>query len=82
MMIPFSKKPNGCPCYGCHERDAGCHGKCNRYKDWRKELDERNEKERMEKAADDVMSEHAKRKLWKQQRYPYNKKRYRERDDR
>lgn len=22
------------PCFGCTDREPGCHGKCDRYKDW------------------------------------------------
>ena len=32
------------PCKGCEERSLGCHGKCERYKIWKKELDEKNQK--------------------------------------
>ena len=34
------KKRN--PCKQCDRRAPGCHGGCDAYKDWRKELDERN----------------------------------------
>ena len=23
------------PCYGCADREAGCHGKCDRYKEYK-----------------------------------------------
>lgn len=26
-----------CPCNGCEDRQIGCHGKCERYNDWKKE---------------------------------------------
>ena len=32
-----------CPCKGCTERRLTCHGFCERYQTWKKELDETNE---------------------------------------
>lgn len=34
------------PCRDCEERYGGCHGKCDGYKTFRKELDEYNELKR------------------------------------
>lgn len=31
------------PCYGCGERAAGCHGRCERYRAFRAGVDERNQ---------------------------------------
>lgn len=41
----MSIKPKS-PCYGCEERDAGCHSKCEKYADWKKEIDVQRESER------------------------------------
>lgn len=30
------------PCMGCEERYFGCHGKCNKYQNFRKEKDRQN----------------------------------------
>ena len=30
-----------CPCYKCEERNAHCHSTCERYKEYRAELDRR-----------------------------------------
>jgi len=30
------------PCKDCQRRAPACHGTCDRYKDWRKRLDELN----------------------------------------
>ena len=27
------------PCIDCDDREPGCHGKCDRYKEWRVEFD-------------------------------------------
>lgn len=35
-----------CPCKGCKDRYPACHSKCDKYKQWRKELDERREANR------------------------------------
>lgn len=32
--ITYSTSGRDCPCYGCQERTAGCHGTCERYKAW------------------------------------------------
>lgn len=33
-----------CPCRLCKDRHAECHGSCEKYGAWRKQLDEENEK--------------------------------------
>lgn len=44
-----------CPCYRCPDRQVGCHGNCNRYKNWRKVVrrtaKKRQEIERQERFA-------------------------------
>lgn len=35
-------------CKGCAERHEGCHCRCERYKKFRNELDEKNERKRLE----------------------------------
>lgn len=35
-----------CPCKGCDSRYAGCHAKCQAYKDWRMELNQRKAEKR------------------------------------
>ena len=39
------------PCYGCTEpkRHVGCHATCTDWKDYRKKLDDQNEKIRKQK---------------------------------
>lgn len=49
--------PGGCVCKGCKDREIGCHGKCERYKAWRKKLDEMRKKEREYKESQNTMSE-------------------------
>lgn len=39
------------PCYGCEERQVGCHSKCEKYIAYRKALDAKNEMIRREKDA-------------------------------
>ena len=38
-------------CKGCAERREGCHSGCERYKDFRKKLDEANERRRLDNEA-------------------------------
>lgn len=32
--IVYSAGTENCPCMGCEDRAAGCHGTCERYKAW------------------------------------------------
>ena len=59
-----------CPCKkDCPERSADCHGKCQRYKDWRVVQDARNEAERNANKARYTLNEDKKRELWRKKRY-------------
>lgn len=31
------------PCWGCEEREPGCHGKCDAFRAWREKVDRANE---------------------------------------
>lgn len=37
------------PCKDCQFREPGCHGKCEMYREWRKELTAVRQRERLEK---------------------------------
>lgn len=67
------KNKTGCPCNTCTEetgRHPGCHDHCeDRYKPWKKKLDERNEAERKYRKQNDTMSESGKRDMWRNKRY-------------
>lgn len=64
---------NGCPCKGCEERKpgTGCHDRCDRYKAWKKKVDDRNEAERKDRERFDVMSDANKKRMWKKQSWKY-----------
>ena len=32
------------PCKGCQDREVGCHGKCTKYIEWNKQVEEIREK--------------------------------------
>lgn len=49
-------------CKGCEERHEGCHSGCERYKAFRKELDEKNERKRLENAAINSLIEQAQKR--------------------
>ena len=34
------------PCWGCQEREPGCHDRCDAFKEWRKIVDAANEARR------------------------------------
>ena len=38
---PIRDKP---PCKGCNERFTACHDKCDKYKEWKRDLDELNKR--------------------------------------
>lgn len=68
---------NGCPCHECSERLSGerntsCHDGCEKYKEWRKKMDKKNEDERLRSRSRDTISEHMKREIWKKRRYSRN----------
>jgi len=69
-MNQFNGMSGKGPCRGCE--NAGCgayHGKCEKYKAWRAELDRRNETVRKERKKFDTMSEASKREMWREKRY-------------
>ena len=38
-FIPWTYNylPQKCPCHECEERVVGCHGKCQKYKNWQEQ---------------------------------------------
>ena len=75
------RQNNHCPCHldgnNCDRREVGCHAVCEDYKKWKAELDAKNEHKRKEKAKTQTMSESAKRKMWRKQRYRNQQKPFR-----
>ena len=60
----------GCPCRkDCGNRHAGCHAECEDYKKWRSDLDAKNAAIKKEKERYNTLSESAKKKMWRKQRY-------------
>ena len=58
-----------CPCErACPGRHAECHGKCERYIEWRKKKNEELEKKNQLQIASDTMSEAKKRAIWRKLR--------------
>ena len=57
-----------CPCKGCNCRSIGCHGKCEWYIAWKKELDEKNRAEREYRRSKNTINEKNIRKMWREQR--------------
>lgn len=59
------------PCHECGEREAGCHGKCERYAEynaWREEIRQQREKDSARLALASVGVEKAVRKKEREQR--------------
>lgn len=65
---------SGCPCQGCGDRDVGCHSECEKYKVWRKKMDEKQIAEYQKKQARNTMSSTAVRKMWRDLRYQRQQK--------
>lgn len=55
-------------CKDCAERHEGCHSKCERYKAFRKALDEKKMRERMENEAKYSLIEQAQKRKEKRRR--------------
>lgn len=43
------------PCYGCDEREVGCHSECEKYKEYIAENEKRKEEHRKNYAVNDVL---------------------------
>ena len=43
------------PCQFCTDRLAGCHSSCQRYTEFRAQLDEANQRKAADRAADDAL---------------------------
>ena len=54
----MSSKDN--PCRNCDERCAGCHGRCDLYREWNAEHKRQKEAYRQYKSADDLCNAYAK----------------------
>ncbi len=53
-----------CPCKGCGDRLAGCHGKCERYKQWKLDRSSFTEDIRRARAHDYPQKSMADEKRW------------------
>ena len=45
-MYNYRKHGINSPCYNCPDRYVGCHGKCDKYKQFKIKLEEFNEKQK------------------------------------
>lgn len=57
------------PCKDCADRYPGCHDHCDRFKEWHEKVAARNKAERDFRMSQDIVSERAKRNMWKKLRY-------------
>lgn len=53
------------PCNGCQDRKEGCHGKCQRYFEWKAECAEIRNKVQKERDMNPLLSTTLTRKRWK-----------------
>lgn len=73
-MMQFNRTKNkDVPCSECPDRDAECHARCERYREWRKELDRKNAERRKELCSSDLISDAKKKAIWRTKRYSRNK---------
>lgn len=69
-MMSFNRtNTTDCPCKDCEDRHSGCHGKCQRFAEWRVKVDERREKERRFYQSNNTISEHHRRQIWRKSRW-------------
>ena len=50
------------PCYNCPDREMGCHGRCERYKEYRAEVDAIKAKKKAESDIVDAIQEAKRRR--------------------
>jgi len=48
------------PCKGCTDRMLMCHGKCEKYQDWKREMNEFNDRRFHERQRDQLTPRHIK----------------------
>ena len=49
------------PCYHCPDREMGCHGRCERYAEYRAKIDEANAKRELERSAKEAVDDGVRR---------------------
>lgn len=49
-------------CMGCAERHPHCHGQCEKYREFRKKVEERNRQRKLENEARDILIDHARKR--------------------
>ena len=54
-----------CPCNGCNDRKMACHGKCFRYSEWKKGLDDTKERPQDKPEFPNKMKKY----IWKQMKW-------------
>lgn len=64
-----------CPCYGCGEREAGCHGRCESYETYRVAQESAREKRHIVQEYDMAYD------LYRRGRYPAIRRFWRRRRD-
>lgn len=42
----MGKQVNDRPCCGCEDRNIECHSQCEKYQNWKKEIERKNEAKR------------------------------------
>ena len=68
--MKFQLSPNSsCPCKDCEERNPACHDRCERYKVWKKNLQDMRAEEKRYSESKQTISDVSLRKIWKKQRY-------------
>lgn len=55
-----------CPCKGCEDRIAGCHGKCENYKEWKRAIGSYTEEVRQARAREHPPVSAGNEKRWYQ----------------
>lgn len=54
------------PCKDCDKRHSGCHSQCEKYRDWRKKMDDAMEKRQKAREAEPVLCRKVMRQVFKE----------------
>ena len=71
-----NRNVNGdCPCKDCDIHTVTCHVVCQRYNNWKKELEIKKEEDKKRRGSVNTMSDAKKKAIWRKMRYNRQKPR-------
>lgn len=64
----MGKQVNDRPCFGCEDRNIECHSQCEKYQNWKNELERKNEAKMQKKSQDDAINNYIYDRITKRSR--------------